>query len=257
MNSGDIYLHNLLWSHLFTLQRIIELRAFYSIPREDLFTLERQRLSLYPSLVEKIGSNISSKIQHFKIPLLWHRPSECTGYIWLSLCCVVQVSETDFVVAIRLLSLVRLFATLWGAVSQGLQHTRSSCHSSSPAVCPSSCPLYGWCYLTMSSPATLFSFWLSYTQNLWGWKSNCYWLKKDAQYESCQLSFIWDKMRPAVWEIIHQIALRICSKEVVGEGQFSHLAMSHTLQPRGLQHARLPCPLPMPMYVILVKGSSY
>ena len=96
MNSGEIYLHNLLWSHLFTLQRIIDLRAFYSIPREGLFTLERQRLCLYPSLEEKIGSNISSKIQHFKIPLLWHRPSECTGYTWLSLCCVVQVSETEF-----------------------------------------------------------------------------------------------------------------------------------------------------------------
>ena len=96
MNSGEIYLHNLLWNHLFTLQRIIDLKAFYSIPRESLFTLERQRLSLYLSLEEKIGSNISSKIQHFKIPLFWHRPSECTGYIWLSLCCVVQISETDF-----------------------------------------------------------------------------------------------------------------------------------------------------------------
>ena len=37
--------------------------------------------------------------------------------------------------------------------------------------------------------------------------------KKKAQCESCELSFIWGKMRAAAWEIEAQIALRSCFKE--------------------------------------------
>ena len=33
---------------------------------------------------------------------------------------------------------------------------------------------------------------------------------KGAQRESCQLSFIWDKMRTAAWETAPQIPLRNC-----------------------------------------------
>ena len=40
--------------------------------------------------------------------------------------------------------------------------------------------------------------------------------KKDAQHESCKLSFIWGKMRTVSREPASQIALRNCSKEVVG-----------------------------------------
>ena len=40
----------------------------------------------------------------------------------------------------------------------GLQHTRLPCPSLSPRVCSNSCPLSEWCYLTISSSATLFSF---------------------------------------------------------------------------------------------------
>ena len=32
----------------------------------------------------------------------------------------------------------------------GLQHTRPSCPSPSPKVCPSSCPLYRWCHLAIT-----------------------------------------------------------------------------------------------------------
>ena len=42
----------------------------------------------------------------------------------------------------------------------GLQHTRPPCPSLSPEVCPSSWLLSQWCYPTISSSATLFSFWL-------------------------------------------------------------------------------------------------
>ena len=44
--------------------------------------------------------------------------------------------------------------------------------------------------------------------------------EKNAQYESCELSFIWGKMRTVAHEAAPQIALRGCSKEVVGGGQY-------------------------------------
>ena len=49
-----------------------------------------------------------------------------------------------------------------------------------------------------------------------------YWLKKDV-LESCELSFIWGKMRTAAWEAASQIALRDCSKVAVGERQYKVL----------------------------------
>ena len=38
--------------------------------------------------------------------------------------------------------------------------------------------------------------------------------------ESCVLSFIWGKMKTAAQETAPQIALRNCSEELVGEGQY-------------------------------------
>ena len=42
--------------------------------------------------------------------------------------------------------------------------------------------------------------------------------EKEAQLESCELSFIWGKMRTAAREA--EIALRDCSKAALGEGQY-------------------------------------
>ena len=58
-----------------------------------------------------------------------------------------------------LFSLVLLFSrqvasnSLW---PHGLQHTRPLCPSPPPGVCPSSCPLHGWCRPAISSSDTLF-----------------------------------------------------------------------------------------------------
>ena len=49
----------------------------------------------------------------------------------------------------------------------------------------------------------------------------CTWrLKNDVQLESCELSFIWGKMRTAPREAVSQRALGDCSKVAVGESQF-------------------------------------
>ena len=40
---------------------------------------------------------------------------------------------------------------------------------------------------------------------------------KNAQHESCEVSFIWGKMRTAAWETAPQIVLRNCSKEAKGK----------------------------------------
>ena len=47
--------------------------------------------------------------------------------------------------------------SLW---PHGLQHAKLSCPSLSPRVCPSSCPLSWWCYLTIPSSTVRFSFYL-------------------------------------------------------------------------------------------------
>ena len=44
--------------------------------------------------------------------------------------------------------------------------------------------------------------------------------KKDVQLDSCELSFIWGKMRTVAQEAASQIALRDCSKVAVGENQY-------------------------------------
>ena len=43
-----------------------------------------------------------------------------------------------------------------------LHHTRPPCHSLSPRVCPSSCPLSQWCHPTISSSVIPFSSCLQY-----------------------------------------------------------------------------------------------
>ena len=47
----------------------------------------------------------------------------------------------------------------------------------------------------------------------WGKKT-----KNKTQHKSCELYFIWGKMRTIAWETASQRALRNCSKEVRGEG---------------------------------------
>ena len=44
--------------------------------------------------------------------------------------------------------------------------------------------------------------------------------EKDVQLETCELSFIWGKMRTAAQEAAPLIALRDCSKAAVGEGPY-------------------------------------
>ena len=58
--------------------------------------------------------------------------------------------------------------------------------------------------------------------------------RKDEQFESCELSFIWGKMRTAAREAASQRALRDCSKagggksvhKVLVKGEFSALKHS-------------------------------
>ena len=62
-------------------------------------------------------------------------------------------------VAVQLLSCVQLFATPWTAALQtSLSYTISR-------VCSDSCSLSQWCYLTILSPTTLFSFCLHLSQH--------------------------------------------------------------------------------------------
>ena len=56
--------------------------------------------------------------------------------------------------ALLLFSCPGMSNSLW---PHGLQHARLPCPSSSPEVCPSSCPLHWWCHPALSSSDALFS----------------------------------------------------------------------------------------------------
>ena len=69
--------------------------------------------------------------------------------------------------------------------------------------------------------------------------------KKDVQLKSCELSFIWGKMRTAAREVASQIALRDCSKQAVGKvnikgfGEGGVNTMKHSFYKRVLSVMRI------------------
>jgi len=77
--------------------------------------------------------------------------------------------------------------SLW---PHGLQHTRLPCPPQSLRICSNSCPLSQWCYLTISSSATLFSLCLhlSQHQGLFQWVSSSHQVAKilELQHHSFQ-----------------------------------------------------------------------
>ena len=76
----------------------------------------------------------------------WGNPKTAIPGICHSL--ATRIQPLVVVVVVQLLSRVQLFETPW------TQHSRPLCPSPSPRVHPSSCPVYQWCYLTVSSSAT-------------------------------------------------------------------------------------------------------
>ena len=74
-----------------------------------------------------------------------------------------QILYEDLIIAfvVQLLSLVRFFSTPWTAAHQ-LSFTISR-------VCPTSCPLSEWCYLTISSAPSSLAFYLSQHQGFFQW----------------------------------------------------------------------------------------
>ena len=106
------------------------------------------------------------------IPLLIFCPEDLSigvSVVWMSPSSIVSISPS---MAVRfclmywhgfmlgkllLFSHPVMFNFLW---PHGMQHTRPPCPSSSPKVCPSSCPLHQWCHPASLSSDTLFSFYL-------------------------------------------------------------------------------------------------
>ena len=90
-------------------------------------------------------------------------------------------------------SVAKLCLTL---CSHGLQHAKLLRAPLSHRVCSNSCPLSQWCYLTISSSATSFSFCLtpSQDQGLFQWVSSLYEVVKvlELQHQSFQWIFRGD-----------------------------------------------------------------
>ena len=72
----------------------------------------------------------------------------------------------------------------------GLQHARPLCPSQSPRVCPSSCPLNWWCYPTVLTSVSLFSFAFSLSQH-----------KGLFQWASCSHGYVWTIFDPLHFHI--------------------------------------------------------
>ena len=70
---------------------------------------------------------------------------------------VITLSEINlYTLNAIVVSSLNVSSSLW---PHGLQHARTAaCLSLSPEVCSNSCPLSWWCYPTISSPVTAFSF---------------------------------------------------------------------------------------------------
>ena len=83
-----------------------------------------------------------------------------------------------------------MFHFLW---PHGLQHTSFLCPPLFPRVCSDSCPLYRWCYLTISSSATpfCFAFDLAQHQSLFLWAGSSHTVTKvlELQHQSFQWIF--------------------------------------------------------------------
>ena len=79
--------------------------------------------------------------------------------------------------------------SLW---THGLQHARLPCHPLSPGVCSNSCPFIPWCYLTISSSTTPFSFYLqSSPVSLFQWVNSLHQVAKVLQLQLQHQSFQW------------------------------------------------------------------
>ena len=64
--------------------------------------------------------------------------------------------------------------------------------------------------------------------------------KTDAQFERCELNFIWGKMRTEAQETASQRTLRNCSKQTVGEGQYVTLVKGEFSAIKHLLYKRFP-----------------
>ena len=108
---------------------------------------------------------------------------------------------------------------------RGLQHARLPCPSLSPKVCSNSRPLSQWCHSALSSSFIPFPLALSLSQHqgLFQCVGSSHQVATILELQLQHQSFQW-----------------------ISSVQFSLSVIYDSLQPHGLQHARLPCPSPTP-----------
>ena len=109
----------------------------------------------------------------------------------------------------------------------GLQHDRLPCPPLSPGVCLNSCSLSWWCYLTISSSATLFFFCLqSFLQASWSFPMSWF--------------FISGSQSIAVLALASVLLMNTQGWFPFSSVQSSCSVVSNSLQPHESQHTRSP-----------------
>ena len=99
----------------------------------------------------------------------------------------------------------------------GLQHARLPCPSQSPGVCPSSCPLNGWCIQLSHplSPPSPFALSLSQHQGLFQWVSSSHQVAKVLEFQLHHQSFQWVTI------------FQLKKKKGAGECGIDHVELGH------------------------------
>ena len=145
------------WSSCFSGLQTPGLNASVLLVLKPLAGISEHRDILLTSLELQLADG---RLWHISGPIImWansHNKSHCI-YLFLYLLLVLFLLQL-----LSLFSHLVMSDSLW---PHGLQHDRLPCPSPSPRVFSNSCPSSRWCYLTILSSATIFSFCFNLSQH--------------------------------------------------------------------------------------------
>ena len=137
----------------------------------------------------------------------------------------------------------------------GLQHAKFPCPSLSLGVCSNSGPLSSWCHRTISFSVAPFSSCLQSfpgsgslpVSQLFASGGQSAGTSASSSVLSVNIQSWFPLGLTALISLLSKGLSRVLfSYWLFNLVQYSHSVMSNSLQPHGLQHARLPCPSPTP-----------
>ena len=157
-----------------------------------------------------------------------------------TLCCCLVTSSVQFSHSV-------VFDSLWPI---GLWHTRLPCPSPTPGAYSNSCPSKQWCHPTMSSSVVVFSSCLQSFPASGSFPVSRFFTSGGQSIGASASASIlpmnnqeWFPLEWTGWIFLPSKGLsRVFSSTSVQKHQFFSFLLFNSLQPHGLQPARLLCP---------------